>query len=117
MLVMTIVAVLFLIMALGAFYDPRQFLRWFDLRAETATARNEIQGVYGGFGLAMTLVLLLPYAMPDLKSGIAVAVGAALAGMAAGRVIGLMRERPNGWALLFLGIEAIGAAALFASAQ
>jgi hypothetical protein len=117
MLVMAAVAVLFLIMALGAFVDPRHFLRWFDLHAETATARNEIQAVYGGFGLAMTAVLLLPYAVPALKTGIAVAVGAALAGMALGRVIGLLRECPNGWALLFLGIEAAGAGALFAVAQ
>lgn len=113
---MTIVGVLFLLMARGAFRDPRHFLRPFDIAAETATARNEIQAVYGGFGLAMFAVLLLPHWLPELRSGIAIAVAAALAGMALGRVIGALRERPNAWAVSFLLVELGGAAVLLAAA-
>ena len=114
---MTVVAVLFLLMGIGAFLDPRHFLRWFDIAAETPTARNEIQAVYGGFGLAMCGVLLLPHWLPELRSGIAVAVAAALAGMALGRVIGALRERPNRWAMGFCLVEAVGAGALVLAAR
>ncbi len=113
---MTVVGVLFLLMGLGAFLQPRHFLQWFDIEAGTATARNEIQAVYGGFGVAMFVILLLPHWMPELRSGIAIAVAAALAGMAFGRIVGAVRERPNRWAVAFLGIEAVGAVALWVAA-
>ena len=116
MFVLTTLALLFALMALAAFADPRRLLQRLEWPAATATARNEVQAVYGGFGLAMALMLLLPHWRPELRSGIAITVAAALAGMAGGRVIALLRERPNGWALLFLAIEAAAAAALFAAA-
>ena len=112
MIQMSIVAALFLLMGLAAFAVPRRFLGSLDLIAETPTARNEIQAVYGGFGVAMALVLVLPLWIPSLRDGIAVTVALALAGMAAGRVIGALRERPGPVPVLFFFIEAAGAVLL-----
>ncbi|WP_039748614.1 DUF4345 family protein [Solimonas variicoloris] len=114
--VLSAVSLLFALMGAAAFASPRTLLARLELPATTPTARNEVQAVYGGFGLAVAVVLLLPLWRPELRAGVAITVGAALAGMAAGRGIALLRERPNGWALLFLAIEAIAAAALFAAA-
>lgn len=112
MIQMSIVAALFLLMGLAAFAVPRRFLGSLDLIAETPTARNEIQAVYGGFGVAMALVLVLPLWIPSLRDGIAVTVALALAGMAAGRVIGALRERPGPVPVLFFFIESAGAVLL-----
>lgn len=112
MIQMSIVAALFLLMGLAAFAVPRRFLGSLHLIAETPTARNEIQAVYGGFGVAMALVLVLPLWIPALRDGIAVTVALALAGMAAGRVIGALRERPGPVPVLFFFIEAVGAVLL-----
>lgn len=112
MIVMTVVAALFLLMGLGAFAVPRSFLATFDLRAETPTARNEIQAVYGGFGVAMAAVLLLPLWLPQLREGIALTVALALAGMALGRLVGALRERPGRWPVVFFFVEAVGAVLL-----
>jgi hypothetical protein len=113
--VMLIVALLFLLMGLAAFAMPRRFLERLDLRAETPTARNEVQAVYGGFGVAMAAVLVAPQWLPQLQAGIAFTVAAALAGMAAGRLLAALRERPGRWPLVFFGIEALGSALLFLS--
>lgn len=112
---LTIVSALFLLMGLYAFARPRTFLSVFGLRAETADLRNEIQAVYGGFGVAIAAVLMLPMWMPETRAGVIVTVAAALAGMAAGRVVALLRERPGRWPLLFLGVEAAGAAFLLSA--
>lgn len=112
MIPMSIVAALFLLMGLAAFAVPRRFLQSFDLPAETPTARNEIQAVYGGFGLAMALVLVVPLWLPQLRDGIALTVALALGGMALGRVIGALRERPGPWPVVFFFVEAVGAVVL-----
>ena len=109
-----IVAFLFLLMAAGAFLNPRKFLTPFvGIEAATADGRNEIQAVYGGFGIAIAIVLLLPMWMPAARTGVIVAVAGALAGMASGRVIAALRERPGRWPLIFFCIESAGAGFLF----
>ncbi|HSW13644.1 MAG TPA: DUF4345 family protein [Solimonas sp.] len=116
MIQLLVVASLFLLMGLAAFVVPRSFLHFFDLRAETATARNEIQAVYGGFGVAMAAVLAAAVQLPELRAGIAFTVAAALAGMAGGRLVAALRERPNRWAVIFFFVEAVGAAVLLSAA-
>lgn len=112
MIQMSVVAALFLLMGLAAFAMPRTFLDYFDLRAETASARNEIQAVYGGFGVAMGVVLILPLWLPELRDGIAATVAIALSGMALGRVVGALREAPGRWPVIFFFVEIIGAGVL-----
>jgi uncharacterized membrane protein len=113
---LSIVAFLFLLMAAGAFLNPRMFLApYVGIEAKTPDARNEIQAVYGGFGIAVAVVLLLPTWMPEAKTGVIVAVAGALAGMAVGRLIAALRERPGRWPLIFFGIESAGAAFLLSA--
>ena len=58
------------------------------LSAPTAAGRSEIRAVYGGFGLAVAGVLFWSaFGTDELRTGAALTVGFALAGMAGGRVI------------------------------
>ena len=66
-----IVAVLFALMGIGAFVRPRTFVVPFGLAAETPDARNEIQAVYGGFGLAVAATLVTASSYPQLRDGVA----------------------------------------------
>ena len=107
-----IVAVAFARMGIGAFARPRTFVGPFGLNAETPDARNEIQAVYGGFGLAVAGIMLASLWYPQYRDGVVVAVAASLAGMAGGRVVAALRERPGRWPVIFFFVEAVGAAFL-----
>ena len=107
-----IVAVLFALMGIGAFVRPRTFVSPFGVTAETPDARNEIQAVYGGFGLAVAATLLAASAYPQFRDGVVVAVAASLAGMAGGRAVAALRERPGRMPVIFFFVEAVGAAFL-----
>lgn len=115
--VVGIVAMLFGGMGLVALIRPAHIGRYFDMRFETADARNEVRAVYGGFGLAMTGALLLALRQPPLREGIVACVALALAGMAAGRVFGALLERPGFWPWFFCGVEAAGAGLLWWTLQ
>ena len=107
-----IVAVLFALMGIGAFVRPRTFVVPFGLAAETPDARNEIQAVYGGFGLAVAATLVAALSYPQLRDGVVVTVAASLAGMAGGRAVAALRERPGRMPVIFFFVEAVGAAFL-----
>ncbi|WP_406274772.1 DUF4345 domain-containing protein [Nocardia sp. NBC_00881] len=98
---------------------PAALIRPFGIMLTEPRARYEVRAVYGGFGLAMAAVLAVAALDPgSLRSGIMVAVGAALAGMALGRVLAAaLDERtafyPN-W--FYCAVEAIAATALFLTA-
>lgn len=104
-----VVGIAFALMGLAAFARPRTLVAVFGLPAETPDARNEVQAVYGGFGLAIAAVLFATHWRPEFHDGVVVAVAAALAGMALGRVIGAIRERPGRWPVVFFFVEALGA--------
>lgn len=87
------VAVLFFAMGLAALIRPAFVVGLYSLRPDTADARNEVRAVYGGFGLVMGGLLLLALRDEALRPGILLSVGVALAGMAAGRLIGFAIER------------------------
>jgi membrane associated rhomboid family serine protease len=53
--------------------------------------------VYGGFGIAVGVVLLVATASPALRPGVYVALAAALGGMAGGRLVAAVVERPRGF--------------------
>ena len=107
-----VIAIAFAIMGIGAFARPRTFAGPFGLNAETVDARNEVQAVYGGFGLAVAAILLASLWYPEFRDGVIVAVAASLAGMAGGRVVAALRERPGRWPIVFFFVEALGAAFL-----
>ena len=56
--VVAVIAVAFLLMGVGAFAKPELVTRQFGIDALDADGRNEVRAVYGGFGLAMSGILL-----------------------------------------------------------
>ena len=59
-------------------------------------SRSEVRAVYGGFGLAIAGVLVFAaIADGDLRKGILITVGAALAGMAFGRLAAAVLGDPT----------------------
>jgi uncharacterized protein DUF4345 len=110
-----IVAVGFAAMGLAALVRPADVLAQFGVSVETADGRNEVRAVYGGFGLAVAgLLAVAALGEPATANGILVAVAFALIGMAAGRLLSALRERPTGlypvWT--YFAIELASAAAL-----
>ncbi|MGW5376658.1 DUF4345 family protein [Nocardia sp. NPDC003999] len=114
--VCVIIGVFFLGMGSYAIAAPAALIQPFGIRLTEPSARYEVRAVYGGFGLAMAAVLAVAAIdLAGLRGGIMVAIGAALAGMALGRVLSaVLDERTAFYPTWFYGaVEAIGAAALF----
>lgn len=106
------VALLFFFMGVWALLRPRDVPKFFDMEAGNPSARNEIRAVYGGFGVAMGAILgwaALGTSPPGVAQGVIWTVAAALAGMAAGRLIAILVERPTKWPLFFGALETTGA--------
>jgi hypothetical protein len=118
--VIGIIAVFFLGMGVYALAAPAALVRPFGIALGEPASRSEVRAVYGGFGLAIAGVLVYAaLADGDLRKGSLIAVGAALAGMAFGRLVAaVLGDRtafyPN-W--FYCVVEAIAAAALFGVAQ
>jgi len=103
----------FVVMGIGALVSPQRVSRQFDIPTLTAAGRNEVRAVYGGFGLAMAAGLVAALALPGLRAGVCLAVAAALAGMAGGRLVSAGIDRTLGrLPALYLMLEAVMAAAL-----
>lgn len=115
--VIAVIGVFFAGMGCYALAAPDAIIRPFGITLGSAAARSEVRGVYGGFGLAIAGVLgYAAVADSGVRAGILIAVGAALAGMAFGRLVSaVLDERtafyPNWFYCL---VEAVAAAALFA---
>ncbi|HEX2161840.1 MAG TPA: DUF4345 family protein [Thermoleophilaceae bacterium] len=105
-------------MGVAALVRPAQVLAQFGVAVDTANGRNEVRAVYGGFGLAvMAMLVVAALGDPATADGIVVAVAVALLGMAAGRLLSALRERPTGlypvW--VYFAIEVAAATALLAA--
>jgi hypothetical protein len=115
--VIGVIAVFFLGMGIYALAAPAALVRPFGITLGEAASRSEVRAVYGGFGLAITGVLVFAAVeQGDIRTGILITVGAALAGMAFGRLAAaVLGDRtafyPNWFYCL---VEAIAAAAIFA---
>ena len=114
--VIGVIAVFFVGMGLYALAAPAALIRPFGVTPETPTSRSEIRAVYGGFGLAIGAVLAYAAVEPAHRTGILITVGAALAGMAFGRIVSAVIDKrtpfyPN-W--FYFIVEAVASAALFA---
>lgn len=85
--VIGVIAVFFLGMGLYALAAPAALVRPFGITLGECAARSEVRAVYGGFGLAIAGVLAYAAVVEgNLRTGILITVGAALAGMAFGRL-------------------------------
>jgi hypothetical protein len=90
-----LVIVFFVGMGLLALASPESISRINGTPTLTPAGRNEIRAVYGGFGLAVAAILVLALSTPALGPGILLAVAASLGGMAGGRVLAALVERPT----------------------
>jgi hypothetical protein len=116
--VIVLISVFFLGMGTYALAAPAALVRPFGIMLGESASRSEVRAVYGGFGLAIAGVLVFAVIKQgDVRTGILIAVGAALAGMAFGRLASaVLGDRtafyPN-W--FYFVVEAVAAAALFAA--
>jgi len=97
---LTIWIVMCFFLALGVFglVAPARLIKPFRIVAETAESRAEIRAVYGGFGVAISVVLALAALdIASIRRGALVAVAAALLGMAIGRVVSRVVDGPQRW--------------------
>jgi hypothetical protein len=116
--VIVLISVFFLGMGTYALAAPAALVRPFGIMLGESASRSEVRAVYGGFGLAIAGVLVFAVIKQgDVRTGILIAVGAALAGMAFGRLASaVLGDRtafyPNWY---YFVVEAVAAAALFAA--
>ena len=114
--VIGVIAVFFLGMGVYAIAAPAALVRPFGITLGKSASRSEVRAVYGGFGLAIAGALVYAaVADGDVRTGILITVGAALAGMAFGRLAAaVLGDRtafyPNWFYFL---VEVAAAAALF----
>jgi hypothetical protein len=114
--VIAVIGVFFAGMGVYALAAPAALIRPFGITLTEATSRSEVRAVYGGFGLAIAGVLAYAAVEVDVRTGVLVTVGAALAGMALGRFVSAVLDArtafyPNWFYCL---VELLAAAALFA---
>jgi hypothetical protein len=117
--VIGVIAVFFLGMGMYALAAPAALVRPFGIALGESASRSEVRAVYGGFGLAIAGVLAYAALEEGVRTGILIAVGAALAGMAFGRLASaVLGDRtafyPNWFYCL---VEAVAAAALLVVVQ
>ena len=116
--VIVVIALFFLGMGFYALAAPAALVRPFGISLEQPTSRSEVRAVYGGFGLAIAGVLAFAAVEAEHRTGIVITVGAALVGMAFGRIVSAVVDSrtafyPNWFYCL---VEIVAAAALFAFA-
>ena len=100
--VIVVMGVFFLGMGVYALVAPAMLVRPFGITLEHPTSRSEVRAVYGGFGLAIAAVLAYAaVAAGPHRTGILLAVGMALAGMAFGRLVSAVVDGRATYALLF----------------
>jgi hypothetical protein len=112
------IAVFFLAMGAYALAVPARVLAIFGVAVTTVDGRNEVRAVYGGFGIAIGVLLLVALGEPTLHAGILVSVGTAVAGMAGGRLVAALVEgSPGFYPWLFAAVETLMAVGLFSAAR
>lgn len=119
--VLVVTAVFFLGMGIYALAAPAALIGVFGITLPKPESRAEVRAVYGGFGLAIAGALAFAAQQSDTgspRTGIMIAVGLALAGMAIGRLVSAVIDGrtpfyPNWFYFL---VEVVGATALLLTA-
>jgi len=108
------VAVFFVLMGLVGLLSPERIQAPFGTAVVSPDGRNEVRAVYGGFGIAIGALLFVASSMPALRAGVFTTVAVALIGMAAGRIVSALIERPMRFypCWFYCGVEAAMAAVL-----
>jgi hypothetical protein len=89
------VGIFFLAMGVLALVAPERVAAIFGTTGLTADGRNEVRAVYGGFGVAVGVLLIVATGNPALRPGVLATIAAALGGMAGGRLVAALVERPR----------------------
>ncbi|MFM9032958.1 MAG: DUF4345 domain-containing protein [Mycobacterium sp.] len=114
LVVVIVMAVFFAGMGVFALARPAALIRPFGIMLPRPTSRAEVRAVYGGFGLAIAGVLIMAATGHPAREGILITVAAALGGMAFGRLVSGVVDRPNSlypnW--FYFVVEVLGAVAL-----
>jgi hypothetical protein len=119
-ILVAIIAIPFAVMGAAALVRPALVWAPFGVEPTTPASRNEVRAVYGGFGIALAILLVIAdRSAAGFRDGVLVATAMALAGMAAGRLVGFAVEprSARGFPLLFGVIEVVLALALWKAAM
>jgi len=107
--------IFFLVMGICSIIRPNSIVSFVELIPQTVNARNEVRAVYGGFGIAISILLVLAAYNENIKMGILLTVAGSLVGMASGRIISMFIERPGFWPIFAIFMESCLAGLLLAS--
>ena len=109
----------FLLMGLLALAAPERIALIHGVRELRPEGRNEIRAVYGGFGVVIAGVLSWAASIPVYRPGVFLAVAVALGGMASGRLVAAVIERPRRFypSWFYFALETAMAAVLYAVRQ
>jgi hypothetical protein len=111
--VVLVIAASFAVMGLAALARPEQILAYFGTPTLTLDGRNEVRAVYGGFGVAIAVLLASVASAPAYAPGVLLCTAVALYGMAAGRLFSFVADRAAGtWPRVFFVVEVAAATAL-----
>ena len=107
-------AAVFAAIGVGFLWTPTSWARAVDVVVATPMGRTDVRATYGGFMLAFGVFLALAARRADLVRAGLLACGLALAGFAAGRLLGLVVEGTlSGLMAAFLIVEVGGAVLSF----
>jgi hypothetical protein len=118
-ILVVVVAIFFAGMGPAALVRPAFIWPPFGVKPTTPASRNEVRAVYGGFGIAIAILLVVAdRASAGYRDGVLVAIAVALAGMAARRIVEFVVEPrgARGLPALFGVIEVLLAVALLVAA-
>jgi hypothetical protein len=117
--VIIVIGVFFLAMGVYGLAAPAALARPFRIRVDEPEAKSEIRAVYGGFGVAIAMLLgVAAFDADGIRTGVVITVGVALAGMAFGRLVSRLVDGPTAFYPIwfYFVVEAVGAGLLFSSA-
>lgn len=89
------VAAFFLAMGLVALAAPARIPQTFGIVVNTPEGRTEVRAVYGGFGVTIGALIVAATMLDDIRTGVYIAGGVSLFGMAGGRVVSLLVGEPS----------------------
>ena len=100
-------------LGIAALVRPATLLSGFGLPAPGLDARNEVRAVYGGFPIAVAVLVMWSLTGAEQASGILLALAVATIGMALGRLVSAAIDRSIGrLPALFIVVELALAAML-----
>lgn len=93
-------------LGIAALVRPTTLLSGFGLHAPSLEARNEVRAVYGGFPIAVAVLVLWSLTGAEQASGILLTLAVASLGMALGRLVSAAIDRSIGrLPALFIVVE------------